>query len=342
MGTITPDQCFWSDARLTKQANGNDDVFYTQKDILTTSYDQGVELVCSNRCDPSVANCNAGVPDGVISSAEETVFCAVYNSDSVTGDVKQDEDFSASIIACPAGTTGCYSKVWYMLRGNNALLYSQDFVARQTNSMSRVRVTKQERGCLTDATPEVTDAKCEQSTTFVAGTSVPADVTMHTCEEKCYGNACNTHTWPNRVKCLRTDNGAVSAPIVGGNKDYVVKACPTPADDTCYIEEYNFLTPTSHYFRTEDASTYRIGGQDLGFDTSVYRGCTIGADNYYQTGCTMQGKRGSGQRHKYEYFESCNFTCADHGCNFGTAYSGSFVQLVSPVLVLLGFAFKNL
>jgi len=340
-GTITPDQCFWSDAQATRSDTHASDVFYTQKDTLTSNYDQGLELVCSNRCDPAVANCNAGVPDGQISTAEETIYCAVHNSDSVAGAVKQDYDFGTMLIACPAGTTGCYSKVSYMLRDNNKFLI-QDFISDQTNSAARVRVTRQERGCLSTTAPEVTENKCEQSTSFVAGTNIPAGVSMTTCQESCVGNACNHYNWPNRVKCLRTD--AVSTPVVGVQAhDLVVKPCPSPADDTCYISEYNFLTPTSSYYRNQDATeNYRAGGEDLGFTTTAYRGCTIAADKYYETGCNTQGNRGTGRDHATEFFESCNFTCANDGCNFGSAYSGSFVQLVSPVLVLLGLAFKNL
>jgi len=345
VGTITPDQCFWSDGKVSR--NAGSDTFYTQKDIRTATYDQGVELVCNHKCDPSVANCNSAVPDGTISSGEETIYCAQFNSDSVAGDVFQGYNFYATgldkIIACPAGTKSCYSKVTYMLRDNNKFLQS-GYVTEQANNLARVRVTKQERGCLSETAPEVTETKCVQSTSFTAGTKIPAGVTMTTCEEACQGNACNGYSWPARVNCLRTNNGAVSGDggVDTGAMDNVVMPCPTPADDTCYISEYNFLTPTSTYFRAEGPQGYNTGNQDLGFATTVYRGCTIAADRYYETGCRKQGARGTGQQHENQFFESCNFTCTNDGCNFGSAYSGSFVQLVSPLLVLMGLAFKNL
>lgn len=341
-GTIVPDQCFWSDARTTRSTSGASDLFYTEKDTLTATYDQGVELVCSQRCDPSNANCNSIVPNGQISTAEETIYCAVYNSDSVANDVKQDYDFSASRIACPAGTTGCYSKVSYLLRDDNKFLM-RGYAAEQQNNVERVRITRQERGCLSVSAPEVTENKCTDSTDSFGGTKIQAGVTMHTCEEHCVGNICNDAMWPNRVRCLRTDAGAISSDFGVQYEDIVVKPCPTPADDTCYISEYNFLTPTSSYYRNQDSTiAYKTAGTDLGFGTTVYRGCTIGADKYYETSCRTQGNRGTGADHAREFFESCNFTCTNHGCNFGTAYSGSFVQLVSPVLMLLAVAFKNM
>jgi len=214
--------------------------------------------------------------------------------------------------------------------------------------MGRTRVIKQERGCLSTSAPEVTENKCDASTA-VTHTNIPADVTMTSCQESCVGNACNNRVWPNRVKCLRTDNGAVSTAAnaagiaLTSNADNVVKPCPSPADDTCYIAEYNFMTPSSHYHRTTEGTFNYIGaGTDLGFSPTVYRGCTIGSENIYQTGCNKQGARGTDGRLKYEYFESCNFTCANDGCNFGSAYSGSFMQLVSPIVMVLAFAFKNL
>jgi len=341
VGTITPDQCFWSDARVTRSGNGASDVFYTQKDTFTTSYDQGLELVCSSRCDPSVSStCNSEVPNGQISSSEETIYCAVHDSDSTSGDVSQSYDFTGSLIACPAGTTGCYSTVTYMLRDDNAFL-NQNFVGQEASNEARVRVTKQLRGCLSTSTPEVTENKCEQSTTFSAGTNITPGVTMTTCQESCVGNACNAYNWPNRHKCLRS--GQTATQVQGAEAGSVVLPCRTPADDMCYIAEFNMVTPTSSYYINEAATdALRDAGTDLGFTTTAYRGCGIQSDRYTETGCDKQGVRGTGSQHKNQWFESCNFTCFNEGCNWGTAYSSSFLELASPLVMVVALVFKNL
>merc|ERR1712088_1154785 len=284
VGTITPDQCFWSDARVTRSGNGASDVFYTQKDTFTTSYDQGLELVCSSRCDPSVSStCNSEVPNGQISSSEETIYCAVHDSDSTSGDVSQSYDFTGSLIACPAGTTGCYSTVTYMLRDDNAFL-NQNFVGQEASNEARVRVTKQLRGCLSTSTQ-----------------------------------------------------------VQGAEAESVVLPCRTPADDMCYIAEFNMVTPTSSYYINEAATdALRDAGTDLGFTTTAYRGCGIQSDRYTETGCDKQGVRGTGTQHKNQWFESCNFTCFNEGCNWGTAYSSSFLELASPLVMVVALVFKNL
>jgi len=341
VGTITPDQCFWSDARVTRSDNGGSDVFYTQKDTFSANYDQGLELVCSMRCDPSVSStCNSGIPNGQIDSSEETIYCAVHDSDSATGDVSQSYDFSGSLIACPAGTTGCYSQVTYMLRDDNKFL-DQNFVGQEASNQARVRVTKQLRGCLSTSTPEVTENKCEDSTSFTAGTQITPGVTMTTCQESCVGNACNAYNWPNRPRCLRT--GITGTQVQGAEDANMVHPCITPADDMCYIAEFNMVTPSSSYYINEAATeTYRGTGGDLGFSTSAFRGCAIQSDRYTETGCDKQGVRGTGGQHKNQWFESCNFTCFNDGCNWGTAYSSSFLELASPLVMVVALVFKNL
>lgn len=328
-GGVVHDQCYWSDAETTLTSGSNGNGYDTEKDTETANYDHGYELTCTQRCDPSGSYCNgADVPNGVVD--DNVVYCAQYDSDTAAGAIMQTLPTVAE--ACPSGTTGCYSKVSYMLRAKNDLKISawdNDF---NTDNTERVRITSHKRGCATAST--VVTGKCE-SNTFTSGSNFQPQVTMHTCESQCTGNFCN-YDWPNRVKCLRTDDTSTYEQNKYGN--WVVHPCPTPADDTCYVAQYNFLSPTSKYYRDQAASdAYIQNGDDLGFSTSISRGCIIQDDGYFETGCRKNGHRGDDM-----YFESCNMTCTNDGCNFGTGYSSSFLKMTSPLVVMVAYLFGRL
>jgi len=111
----------------------------------------------------------------------------------------------------------------------------------------------------------------------------------------------------------------------------------------CYIAEFNMVTPSSDYDPNEMATNaFRDSGDDLGFTASAFRGCGIQSDRYIETGCNKQGVRGTSSQHKKQWFESCNFTCFSDGCNWGTGYSSSFLQLASPLVMTVALVVMKL
>jgi len=335
----SPDQCFWSSGENTLTAMGSD-TFFDEKDSETSVFDQAIEYACTKNCLDS--GCNTDVPNGVVEEAEQTIYCAVYDSTDMSS-VKQDTDFSGMTQACPAGTTSCYSSVTYLLRDNNQFLLL-DVENEEHSNGDRTMIIEQKRGCWSDASA-VTETICSMDADYSPSSNVAGvPVTKHTCTETCEGNYCNGYKWPNRPMCLRTSQNAVSlAEGLQFGTRYVGNACESPAEDTCYIAQYNFLPPTSHYYRDQSATEdFRSNGDDIGFETSISRGCTISEDKYFETGCMKQGVRGTGALHKNEFFESCNFTCTNTGCNWGSAYSSSLTKLFSPILILVALAARNM
>ena len=334
-GGVVHDQCYWNLNTLASV----DSTFDSEKDILTDNYDHGYELVCSQRCDPSGSYCDSSsTPNGVIE--EETVYCAQYDSDSAAT-VEQGTDLSSMIMACPSGTTGCYSMVTYLKRAHNHFMYpdvkngGSGFNVANLDSSDRTRVVHQMRGCLSTTAPEVTSNSCEEDATFVAGANVDPMVTRTTCMESCEGNACNAYTWPNRPLCLQSDMDANGIEV----DMYPASPCPSPADDVCYIAQFNFLSPSTHYFRDQGATDqYTSSGSDLGFNTVASRGCAVKADDFVETGCNIIGMRDDDDM----YFESCNYTCNTNSCNFGTAYSSAFMKIMSPVVMMVAMIFGKL
>merc|ERR1711976_237957 len=124
----------------------------------------------------------------------------------------------------------------------------------------------------------------------------------------------------------------------------------TPAEDTCFIYETNFITPKSKYLKDDNAENiwevaaamYTDNGHNIGFNSAVMRGCVLSSDNFIQTGCNKEGHRGTSGRLEDQFFESCNFTCTNDACNWGSAYSSGFMKLASPVLLAVALLFKNL
>lgn len=332
---VVHDQCFWNLNTLA----GIDSTFDSEKDMLSDNWDHGYELVCTQRCDPSGSYCDSSsTPNGVIES--ETVYCAQYDSDDMSS-VEQGTDLSNYIKACPSGTTGCYSMVTYLKRAHNHFMYPDvkntglGFNVDNLDSSDRTRTVHQMRGCLSTSAPEVTENSCEEDADFSAGANVNPMVTRTTCMESCEGNMCNAYTWPNRPLCLQSDQDANGIEV----DMYPASPCPSPADDVCYIAQFNFLSYSSHYFRDQGASEhYTESGADLGFTTKASRGCAIKADDFVETGCNIIGMRDDDDM----YFESCNYTCNTNSCNFGTAYSSAVLKLVSPVVMMVAMLFSKL
>jgi len=80
-------------------------------------------------------------------------------------------------------------------------------------------------------------------------------------------------------------------------------------------------------------STY---GGDLGFHTTVKRGCVRNV-NSLKTGCEKNGERDMSGFRKKLFFENCNTTCTTDGCNFGTGYSSSLTTSISLGLIIALF-----
>lgn len=327
------DQCYWSFGGMAKNTvdgvSNSDNTWYDEKQTFTANYHQYHELICTKACDSD--SCNTFNPNGSLfaDNYKPLVYCAQY--DSTTDGYKADNDFSASVKACPSGTIGCWSSVSYLHRETNPYM-------RQTTTDKRDVILVQNRGCLAET--HTYKNECVEDSAFSSSTSTKVAhesgfVKKMTCTGYCESDSCNKMGWPNRPKCLQVAAGG--APLTG----MVGTACPSPSDDMCYIKEHNFVTPSSHYTRNEHIGLYQSSGTDLGFFTTVERGCAVKADGLVTTGCTKQGERGSRELANH-FFESCNYTCSEDNCNWGSAWSSSIVNLASPVLIAVAMLFKNL
>merc|ERR1712079_64180 len=155
--------------------------FYDEKDAETATFDQAIEYACTKNCLDS--GCNTDIPNGVVEEAEQTIYCAVYDSTEVTS-VKQDTDFSTMTQACPAGTTQCYSSVTYLLRDNNQFLLL-DVESDEHSNGDRTVIIEQKRGCWSESST-VTETECTMDADYSPSTNVAGvPITKHTCTETC-------------------------------------------------------------------------------------------------------------------------------------------------------------
>lgn len=310
-------------------------MFGIEKEAASGKWLGEPQLNCVLRCDPSEsgAGCN-GVPNGspnVVDTDTAAIVCAKFD---VTGDAAAAtgpyEVIGFEI--CGAGVTECYSEVTYMVRGMQA--YSYDPV---TDAQDRVRILAHKRGCKT-ASMEIEDA-CVTDESFSASANVDGiDLKKVTCSEVCEGDDCNNNNWPMRPKCLQ--DGVMFNNAFGA--DYV-QPCSSPAHSACTVQEYNMIHEASNYKRFVDDHVVASGNevdfsQNLGFSTTIRRGCVI-EESDVPTGCSTNGHR-EGGRFGYKnslFFENCNFTCTDDGCNFGTGYSSSLSVVASMGALVIAF-----
>jgi len=109
--------------------------------------------------------------------------------------------------------------------------------------------------------------------------------------------------------------------------------CATPAHTTCAISEYNMLPADSlykhHYGKRlmyGDANKYGEMKVNLGFESTTTRYCAYSAADV-PAGCSETGNKGTSDWQKgidnwnvyKQYFVSCNKTCTENGCNWGSA-----------------------
>jgi len=314
------DQCNWSRNEEQDQAE-----FGVEKELAAGRWANELQLNCVSRCDPGVvgANCNY-VPNGKLADdIENPLVC--YHLD-VTGDAAVGTTSTISgLEVCAPGVTSCYSEVTYLVRG------SQHYVYDPMADTKRVQILSHKRGCGIAAAEG-----CAMDATFSASDNVgDLDVKKYTCSETCNeADGCNGYNWPARPKCLQD---GMSESRLG--YQHVVLACSTPAHEACSVQEYNLINDGSKYqkFVEDHVVTNDANNANLGFSTQVRRGCVIDAEQI-PTGCEKSGARETDTLYFGDdslFFENCNFTCVNDGCNFGTGYSGSAGVVASVVALLL-------
>jgi len=356
------DQCHWTDS--LDGANFYSDtasmaLFHTNKEFKTNSWGMPAALVCSSVCDPTTDNtCNAPIPNGKMDDTKESgVFCA-SNDGSGTDLQLKTADWTNKIIKCPAkdsagvAITGCYSKVSYMMRPSN--------IHENKMGSELVKIIKHERGCMT-STMTIT-AGCTSTATSTSPKVTGLAVNIHTCQSTCTGDACNNLNWPTRVKCIQdtVDNSIVDTTRQAAMKKTGMLAfpCPTPAHTACAITEANILGEDNlynHFYKKKItyglANNAMMQGDDdvtnLGFVSETQRMCLYDASDI-TVGCSETGRKGTSDWNsgidnwdKYrQNILSCNKTCTEDGCNWGSAmnvkskYLGVLEKNSSPSIKL--------
>jgi len=198
-----------------------------------------------------------------------------------------------------------------------------------------VRIIKHERGCLTSTMTITTGCTSTASSTSPKVTGLA--INIHTCQSTCTGDACNNLNWPTRVKCIQdtVDNAIVSTNIQTMMKKtgQLAFACPTPAHSACAITEANMLGEDNlynHFYKKKltygDTNKQGEESTNLGFTTQTQRMCLYDAADI-TVGCSETGKKGTSDWNngidnwdKYrQSIVSCNKTCTEDGCNWGSA-----------------------
>lgn len=324
VGTPVFDQCHWTSAFEDVDSN-----YQSEKAAKDNRWANEIQLACVSTCDPTNNNaaCNV-VPNGMQDTTQEKLIRCVsfmYDASNTANMAAAQMSTHSTFEVCDPGVTQCYSEVTYLDRNH------QDYIPDALAQAYETQILTHKRGC-----GPITASGCVQEA-WTASTMVSTlDVKKYTCAETCMGDLCNNENWPNRPKCYMT-----------GMTDHP-HACASPHHAACSVMEKNLISAGGKYKEFVEDHVVGTGGvsswsQDLGFSTSVMRGCVHNV-NQIPTGCHKVAERPvDGHRFNNELFvEDCNMTCAVTGCNFGTGYSGSFVQGLSVMALVVALVVERI